>query len=125
MPRTRTGEEDTASYGRARNLFGIPVEFITYTSSQTATSVDIDKVVKMNSASANSYTIPPDGAEPFLVGNSITIKQEGAGLTTLVAGAGVTINTAAPGLNSAGQYAIFGVIKDAANTWTAFGNLAA
>lgn len=31
----------------------------------------------------------------------------------------------APGLNSAGQYAIFGVIKDAANTWTAFGNLAA
>jgi hypothetical protein len=85
---------------------------------------DVGKLLYSAGGSAINYTIPPDSiAEPFRRGNTIVIVNEGAGLVTLVAGAGVTINSA-PGLISGGQFAVFGLRKTStANTWIAFGNL--
>ena len=50
--------------------------------------------------------------------------QLGAGLLTLVAGYGVTVN-ATPGLKLAAQYGSFGLVKLATDTWLAFGRLSA
>lgn len=96
-----------------------------YTASAvTASRLDLGRIVRMNNGSANTFTIPPDSAVLFDIGESITLRQTGAGLTTLVAGTGVTITSLNSLLASAGQYAFFGVIKESANTWNAYGSLA-
>lgn len=99
-----------------------------YTSTAvTASRLDLGRIVRMDSGSANTYTIPPNGtfgtSSWFDEGEYIILSQEGAGLTTMVAGTGVTIQSLA-GLTSLGQYAYFGVQKQpGANIWRAFGSL--
>jgi hypothetical protein len=46
----------------------------------------------MNVAGANTVTVPPNSSVAFPVGTEIKVTQIGAGATTFVAGAGVTIN---------------------------------
>lgn len=120
-----TGEEDVASYGRARNLFQIPVDFFTVTANTVAEPLHLDKLVEFNSASNLTYTVQADAATPFRPGNIIAVKRRGAGTVTLTAGAGVTINTAEAGLVVT-QHGLSFLMKDpVANTWTAYGKLAA
>lgn len=47
----------------------------------------------MDVATANTVTVPPDSAVGYEVGTVIVVTQTGAGLTSIVAGAGVTIRT--------------------------------
>ena len=49
--------------------------------------------VRMNNASANTLTIPPNSSVAYPIGTRILITQIGAGTTTVVEGSGVTINT--------------------------------
>jgi hypothetical protein len=60
------------------------------TASYTLVLSDADKLVEMNVATANNLTVP---ASVFSAGTQILLAQYGAGQTTIVAGAGVTIRS--------------------------------
>lgn len=76
-------------------------------------------IYRMNSGSAQALTIPMSGFWP--VGTVLTIKQDGAGATTVTPASGVTINTKLSSLVTGGQRSVGQLIKDGANTWTAVG----
>lgn len=87
-----------------------PITFTanTYTSSQVGTTADVSKIIRMNVASANTYTI---NTGVYAVGTFLNIEQVGAGQTSIVAGGGVTITGTngtldlGSGLNVLHQYA--------------------
>ena len=95
------------------------------TASYTAVLTDDGKLVTMSNASANTFTVPPNSSVAFGIGTQLNIAQLGAGQTTLVAGAGVTINSAGTKLKLKEQYAVATVVKTDTNTWFAVGNLKA
>lgn len=98
--------------------------FNTKTTSYTPVLSDEGNVIEMDSASANSVTIPPNSSVAFTIGSSIDVFQKGTGQTTIVAGAGVTIlNT--PGLKFRDRYSMATLIKRDTNTWIVSGDLTA
>ncbi len=98
------------------------------TNAQTATYTlvlaDKNKIVEMNVATGNTLNVPPNSSVAWPVGTQINILQTGAGQTSIVAAAGVTIN-ATPGLKLRAQYSYATLIKRAENTWVAVGDLSA
>ena len=108
-----------------RDTFSLSnLSFNSQTASYTLVLADKDKMVEMNVASANNLTVPPDSGANFAVGSQITILQTGTGQTTIVAGSGVTVN-ATPGLKLRARWSSVTLIKRAANTWVALGDLQA
>jgi len=91
----------------------------------TAVLTDDGKLVTMSNASANTITIPPNSSVAYGIGTQINIAQLGAGATTIVAGAGVTINSDGAKLKLNAQYAVATCVKTDTNTWFAVGNLKA
>jgi hypothetical protein len=67
--------------------------------------------------------VPPNSSVAFPIGSVVTLIQLGAGQTTIVAGAGVTIRSEASKLKLKAQYATAGLLKTDTDTWVAFGNL--
>ena len=94
------------------------------TASYTLLLADDGKIVEMNVASGNTLTVAPDSTTNFDIGTQILILQTGTGQTTLTQGAGVTIN-ATPGLLLRERYSSATLIKRAANSWVALGDLSA
>lgn len=92
--------------------------------SYTAVLADGGTMVEMNNASANNFTVPPHSSVAFPVGTVIDVLQTGAGQTTIVAGAGVTVNYAI-GLKLRAQWSAASLVKRATNTWVAIGDLSA
>jgi hypothetical protein len=88
----------------------------------TLVLADAGRCVEMTNASANTVTVPPDASVAFPVGTVLTIRQEGAGQTQVVAGAGVTIHTPET-LFVRSQYGWVTLHKRAANDWCLEGNL--
>jgi hypothetical protein len=84
--------------------------------------IDAGGIVETNEAGANNLTVPLNNVVPFPIGTRIMAVQIGAGLTTIVAAAGVTIR-ARLGLISGGQYAVFYLYKRATDEWVASGDL--
>ena len=95
------------------------------TASYTAVLTDDGKLVTMSNASANNFTVPPNSSVAFGIGTQINIAQLGAGSTSIVAGAGVTINSAGTKLKLGAQYAVATCVKTDTNTWFVVGNLSA
>ena len=93
--------------------------------SVTALLADDGKLVTMSNASANTFTIPPNSSVAFGIGTQINIAQLGAGATTIVAGAGVTLNSAGGKLKLDSQYAVCTCVKTDTNEWFVVGNLKA
>ena len=93
--------------------------------SATAVLGDDGKLVTMSNASANTFTIPPNSSVAFGIGTQINIAQLGAGQTTIVAGAGVTLNSAGGKLKLDSQYAVCTCVKTGTNEWFVVGNLKA
>lgn len=91
----------------------------------TAVLTDDGKLVTMSNASANTITIPPNSGVAFGIGTQINIAQLGAGQTTIVAGSGVTLNSAGAKLKLNAQYAVATCVKTDTNTWFVVGNLSA
>jgi hypothetical protein len=84
-----------------------------------------DQIIEMNVGTANTVTVPLDSSVNFHIGTQITILQTGTGQTTITpATVGVTIN-ATPGLKLRTQWSSVTLIKRAANTWVAIGDLIA
>ena len=107
--------------GRVDNL--VEVQTAEQTASYTLVLADGGTVVEMNVASANDLTVPPNSSVAFPVGTQITVLQTGAGQTTLVAGSGVTINSADGNLKVTGQWSAATLLKRATDTWVAIGDL--
>lgn len=82
-----------------------------------------NKLVTTSNASAVTVTVPPS---IFVAGNTINVQSIGVGLTSFVAGAGVTITStgataAAPVLRA--RYSACTIICTASNTFTIVGDL--
>lgn len=99
------------------------------TASYTLALDDNGKMVEVNSASANTVTIPLNSAVAFPIGTQITVLQTGAGQTSLAVTAGVTLNctpqTSANTGKLRAQWSSVVLIKRATNTWVALGDLTA
>ena len=95
------------------------------TASYTLVLGDAGKLVTVSNASANNLTVPPNSSVAFPTGTRIDVIQKGAGQTTIVAGAGVTLNSKGSALKLSGQYAGASLIKYASDTWFVVGDLTA
>ena len=93
--------------------------------SVTALITDDGKLITMSNASANTFTIPPNSSVAFGIGTQLNIAQLGAGQTSIVAGAGVTLNSAGGKLKLDAQYAVATCVKTDTNEWFVVGNLKA
>lgn len=96
----------------------------TQTTNYTPVLADANRLIEMNVGTANNLTVPPNSSVQFPVGTQIHILQTGAGQTTIVAGAGVTVN-GTPGLKLRAQWSYATLIERAENTWVVIGDLAA
>ena len=90
----------------------------------TLVAADVSKLVTTSNAAAVTVTIPPS---VFSAGNQINLQSIGVGLTSFVAGAGVTITStgatsAAPILRA--RYSACTIICTASNVFTVIGDLA-
>ena len=94
------------------------------TASYTLVLGDKNKIVEMNVASGNNLTVPPNSSVAYPVGTQINILQVGAGQTTVVQGAGVTVN-AAPGLKLRTTWSYATLIKRATDSWVLVGDISA
>lgn len=92
------------------------------TASYTLVSGDADKLVEMNVGSANNLTVP---ASTFIAGQQILIAQYGAGQTTIVAGAGMTIRSNGGKLKLSGQYSGATLVFLSASECYLFGDITA
>lgn len=94
------------------------------TASYTLVLGDAAKAVEMNVASANNLTVPPNSSVPYPIGTVLEVLQYGAGQTTIVAGAGVTLRSPGGRLKIAAQYGAAALRQRATDEWTVEGNLA-
>jgi hypothetical protein len=101
---------------------GSTLSIVEKTASYTLVLSDKDKLIEMNSSSANSLTVPLNSAQAFPVGSQINILQTGTGQTTVAAASGVTIN-ATPGLKLRARWSSATLIKRAENVWVLAGDL--
>lgn len=84
----------------------------------TLVLADAGKTVEMNNAAGNTLTIPPNASVAFPVNTLIEVHQTGAGATSVVGGAGVTLNPISP-IAVPGQWKTLRLRKRATNTWVA------
>lgn len=125
---TTTGTDNT----RAVHPAGLKVELdkkqSTTTTQTTQTGAtytfvigDSGTVVEGNSATAQTFTVPPNSSVAFAVGASIVVRQYGAGQITMAPGAAVTLRSRV-GLKTAGQYAELVMTKRATDEWICSGD---
>lgn len=93
------------------------------TGSITLSQSNVGTLVLQNSASANNVTVPDNTSAPIPIGASLMINNMGAGQTTIVAGAGVTLNSADGALKLRAQHSTATLIKIGINTWLLVGDL--
>jgi hypothetical protein len=93
------------------------------TASYTLAITDQNDIVEMNVGTANNLTIPPNSSVAFPIGTEIAIIQYGAGQTTIVAGAGVTLRSKSNALKISGQYAGCTCVKVGTDEWYVIGDL--
>jgi len=89
----------------------------------TLALTDAGLVVERNNAAANTTTVPPNSSVAFPIGTVLEVAQIGAGASTIVAGAGVTIRTPST-LVLRTQYSTVALRKRATNEWVLSGDVA-
>lgn len=97
-------------------------DFNQQSGSYTLVLNDSFKMVEMSNG--GSLTVPPSSSVDFEIGTGIDILQTGSSQVTLVPGSGVTINST-PGLKLRTQWSSVTLVKRAADTWVAIGDLSA
>jgi len=100
----------------------------TTSNAQTGTSYtlvlsDAGRTIEMNSASANTITVPLNSSVAFPTGSRVDIIQTGSGQTTIQSVPGVTLNSFDSTTKLSGQWAAASLIKRAENTWVLIGNV--
>lgn len=97
----------------------------TQTGSYTLQLSDAGAIVEMNAAGANNLTVPDNATVAIPVGTQVDVAQYGAGQTTIVPGAGVTVVSVSSNKKIAARYGTATLYKRATNEWVLTGNLAA
>lgn len=92
------------------------------TASYTLVLADKGKAVEVTSASATNVTVPPNSSVAYPIGTVIEVAQLGTGQVTLVAGAGVTLQTPSSLLTRA-QFSSLSLRKRATDTWLVTGDM--
>lgn len=126
LPTNRTTSSTTAEHLTDHNTLHGAYNGVTanrQTDSYTLVLGDLNKVIEMNKATANTLTVPPNSSVAFAVGTVIEGGQYGAGQTTITPGAGVTIRSSGGKLKTAAQYATFSLRKIGTDEWWATGEL--
>lgn len=100
------------------------IEADVYTASHTLVLGNLGRAVEMNVATANTVTVPPNSSVAFPVGAVVEVCQVGAGQTTIVAGAGVTIQTPQT-LVLVGQWSTVSLRQRAVDVWVLAGDVEA
>ena len=97
------------------------------TNAYTAALTDKDKWLELsNSATAGTFYINTDAAVAFPIGTQLNIIQTGTGQITIAAtSSGTTTINGTPGLKLRTQWSSAVLIKRAANSWVAVGDLIA
>jgi hypothetical protein len=95
------------------------------TTSYTTVLGDDGKLITLDNAASIALTIPPNSSVAYGIGTQINLMQLGAGVVTVTAGAGVTLQSAGSKLKTNGQYAVATCCKIATNVWVVVGNLSA
>lgn len=98
-------------------------QFNTQTASYTGVLADAGKIVRMNVGSANNFNLPANSTVAYPVGTQITVRQIGAGQTSINPAGGVTVNTPVS-LNIRLQYGSVVLIKVATDEWDLYGDTA-
>jgi hypothetical protein len=91
------------------------------TANYTLTLSDANTIMQVTSSAAVTVTIPTDASVDFPVGTQILIAQMGAGVVTVAAAPGTTVN-GKNGAKTSGQYAVISIVKVAANSWLVAGD---
>ena len=90
--------------------------------SYTLVLADDGAWVTRDNGSANTLTIPTNASVAFPVGTVINFVQVGAGVTTVVASSGVTLNGVVAGSAAVTkQYSVGSLVKLATDTWIVTG----
>lgn len=89
--------------------------------SYTAALEDSGSVILMNNSATNTVTIPPVSSVAFPVGTILQVVQTSSGSTSLLAGNGVTLNTASS-LTCRAQWSWVTIWQYAADTWLVGGD---
>lgn len=93
-------------------------------STYTPVLADKNRLVSMDNASAQTFTIPDNATVPFPLGTVLNVAQGLAGATTVAAASGVTIQKNSKiTLVTDGQYAVWSAVKMATNTWLLTGQM--
>lgn len=87
---------------------------------RTLVAGDHLKYLRSTSATAVTFTVPPQSSVSWVDNAEIVFEQAGAGQITIAAGSGVTINSSET-LKSGQQYAVIGLKRVASDTWTLTG----
>ncbi len=87
-----------------------------------ASDCDSNTWIRMNVATANDLTVAPHSTTGAPAGTVILFDQMGAGITTVVAGIGVSLVKSRT-LALSAQFACGGMIQDTIDAWSVFGDL--
>ena len=86
---------------------------------------DLGSILETTGASSVTVTVPPEATTPFEVGTLINITQIGAGVATITAAPGVSLNGVTGGSVALdGQWSGVALTKRGADAWTVQGALA-
>jgi len=80
-------------------------------------------LVTAGNAGLQTFTVPPNSSVAFPIGTQIDLVQVGAGQTTVVAGAGVTVNSKFGYMTISTQYVGVTLVKLDTDTWVLLGDL--
>lgn len=89
----------------------------------TARPSDANGNKRFTNAGPINFTIPPNADVPYPIDTEINFEQAGAGVVTVVSGAGVTVNSRGGIKTTAGQFAVAGLKQVDINIWTLTGDL--
>lgn len=100
------------------------LEILNKTSNYTLQLADKNKMIEMESSSANTVTIPTNATVAFPIGAQISIAQYGTGKTQIVAATPATTTIrSTPGVYLRARYSTATLIKRAADEWYLIGDL--
>lgn len=102
----------------------VPIRTLTATS-HTLDAIDQGSILETTGSSVVTVTIPDEATVPFETGTLVNITQVGAGVTTVTAAAGVSLNGILGGTVALeGQWAGVALVKRGADAWVIQGALA-
>jgi hypothetical protein len=95
----------------------------TITSSVTLNINNKNRILKVNSSSAITLSIPSNASVPFPINTEVAIIREGSGTVSIAPVSGVTLLSTDSKRKIKGQYSSAALLKTASDTWLLIGSI--